>query len=360
MTSDEGCAESSKFATARQAAAQAVCGEEADSLPELLERQYYVISREQALGYQITQGQIRHRLAPGSSWQKILPGVYSTLTGPVSPDQLQMAALLFAGPEAVLTGAHAVRRHRLVCSGGNVVDVLVPPSRRVASGGLVRIHRTQRMPERTFSTRAIKFVPLVRAVGDAARLMVKSDEAKALVCEAVQKGRCSPEDLAAECAAGPAIGSRLFRGALAELGEDIRSLAENDLKARIERSDLDKPMYNACLYLPDGTFLGMVDEWWPRAGVGLEVDSRQYHMSRKEYSETTDRHNRIEAAGARLLHVLPADIKQKWPTIYENIRDAIASGKRRPPPEIIAVPHDVKDIETFLQARGGFVSQPGG
>jgi hypothetical protein len=310
-----------------------------------------VIAREQALQYKITQAQIRHRLEPGGSWQKMLPGVYSTLTGQISPDQLQMGALLFAGPGAVLTGAHAVRRHRLICAGGNEVDVLVPSSCQVSSFGYARIYRTRRMPERNLSTRGIRFVPLVRAVGDAARLMVKPDEVKALVCEAVQKGRCSLAELIAECEGGPSVGSRIFRAALAELGEDIRSEAEYDLKARVERSDLDKPMYNARLYLPDGTFLGMVDEWWPRAGVGLEVDSRQYHMSRKDYSETTDRHNRIEAAGARLLHVLPADIKEKWkPTIYENLRDAIASGKRRPPPEIIAVPHHVKDVKTFLQA----------
>jgi hypothetical protein len=322
------------------------------TIAELLERQYYVITREQALQYKITRGQVRLRLEHGGSWQKILPGIYSTLTGPVSQDQLQMAALLFAGPTAVLTGAHAVRRHRLICAGGNEVDVLVLPSCRVSSRGYVRIHRTERMPDRILSTGGIRFAPLVRAVGDAARLMVKADEAKALVCEAVQKGRCSPGELIAECATGPSIGSRIFRVALAELGDDIRSQAEHDLKARIERSDLDKPMYNARLYLPDGTFLGMVDEWWSRAGVGLEVDSRQYHMSRKEHSETTDRHNRIEAAGARLLHVLPADVKEKWkPTIYESIRDAIASGKRRPPPEIIAVPRDVTDVRTFLQAR---------
>ena len=208
------------------------------------------------------------------------------------------------------------------------------------------------MPDSVVSTGEITFVPLVRAVGDAARLMVKPDHAKALVCEAVQKGRCSLEDLIAEWKVGPAIGSRIFRVALAELGNDIRSAAEGDLKARIERSDLEKPLYNARLYLPDGTFLGMVDGWWPRAGVGLEVDSRQYHMSREEYSQTTHRHNRIEAAGARLLHVLPADIKEKWkPTIYESIRDAIASGNRRPPLGIIAVPHDVKDVKAFLPTR---------
>jgi hypothetical protein len=320
------------------------------TLAVLLERQYYVITRSQGLRYGITTDQMRYRLEPGGSWQKILPGVYSTLTGPASLDQLQMAALLYAGPGAVLTGPHAVRRHHLICAGGNDVDIVVPPSCQVTSRGYVRIHRTQRMPESVLSTRGITFAPLVRAVGDAARLMVRPEHAKALVCEAVQKGRCSLEDLIAEWKAGPSIGSRMFRVALAELGEDIRSEAERDLQARIQHSDLEKPMYNARLYLPDGTFLGVVDDWWPRAAVGLEVDSRQYHMSRREHSQTMERHNRIEAAGARLLHVLPADIKEKWkPTIYENIRDAIASGNRRPPLDIIAIPHDAKDAKTFLQ-----------
>jgi hypothetical protein len=37
-----------------------------------------------------------------------------------------MAALLHAGPYGVITGATAVRRHRLRCAGLNEVDVLVP------------------------------------------------------------------------------------------------------------------------------------------------------------------------------------------------------------------------------------------
>lgn len=319
-------------------------------LAALLEQQYYVITRAQALRHAFTAAQIRTRLRPGGSWQKILPGVYSTLTGPVSADQLQMAALLYAGPGAVLTGAHAVRRHRLICPGGNDVDVLVPHDCQVRTCKHVRIHRTKRMPERVLTTGGIRYAPLARAVGDAVRLMVKVDEAKSLVAEAVQKGRCSLADLIAEWNAGPAIGSAIFRAALAELRDDIRSEAERDLKLRIGRSDLDPPLYNACLYLPDGTFLGMVDVWWGRAGVGLDVDSRQYHMSRADHSRTTERHNRIEAAGVRLLHVLPADVREKWqPTIYEVIRDAIASGKRRPPLEIVAMACNVGGVTAFPQ-----------
>lgn len=321
-----------------------------EQLADLLEKQYNVISRSQALKYGITEDAIHHKLKRGS-WQRIVPGVYSTVTGLITVDQRHMAALLYAGEDAVITGSHAVRRHHLTCPGGNDVDVLVPESTRVKSYGYIRIQRTQRMPSAVFATKGIRFAPLARAVGDAARLMVKPEDARALVCEAVQKGRCTVEDLIADLKAGPTIGSALFRGALKELSDGIRSEAERDLKVRIDRSDLEKPMYNARLFLPDGTFLGMVDTWWQRAGVAGEVDSRQYHMSARDYSKTQARHNKIEAAGVHMLHFLPMDIKRDWPSIYMNIRDAISSGKRNPPLQIIAVPPDVKDIKAYLMTK---------
>jgi hypothetical protein len=208
-----------------------------------------------------------------------------------------------------------------------------------------------RMPTSVSFSKGIKFAPLARAVGDAARLMLQRDHVQSVVCAAVQKGKCPPEDLIAELRAGPAAGSALFRAALAGLVAGIRSEAEQDLKYRIERSGLDQPMYNANLYLPDGTFLGTVDEWWQRAGVALEVDSLQYHFKAADYLMTTRRHNRIEAAGVNLLHFLPMDIKQDWLQIRTTIRDAIASGLRRPPLPIIAVPQDVRDHKAYLLTR---------
>jgi hypothetical protein len=315
--------------------------------------QYHVITRRQARKYGITETGLRHRLKDGGDWQKILPGVYSTLTGPVTQDQKQMAALLYAGPKAILTGAWAVRRYHLECAGLNDIHVLVSPGRRVKSFSYVQIQRTYRMPETVSRAKAIKFAPLVRAVGDAARLMLRRDQVQSLVCAAVQKGKCPLEDLIAEWKAGPNAGSALFRAALAELAAGIRSEGERDLKMLIERSGVEQPMYNARLFLLDGTFLAMVDAWWQRAGVAGEVDSLQYHFEARDYSETVQRRNRIEAAGVHVLQFLPADIREQWPVHRIRLRDAIASGKRNPPLPIIAVPHDVKDVKAYLLTKMG-------
>ncbi|HTU72464.1 MAG TPA: hypothetical protein VMG38_02995 [Trebonia sp.] len=295
---------------------------------------------------------MRYRLRSDGPWRKVLPGVYATTTGVMTDDQRQMAALLYAGKGAVLTGSAAVRRHRLTCPGLNEVQVLVPQGVHVASRDYVQILRTWRMPERTYSTNLIKFAPLPRAVGDAARAMQRPEHARAVVCEAVQKGTgCTLEDLVAELKAGPVAGSRLFRAALADLSHGIRSEAERDLKLLIDRTDLPTPIYNARLYLCDGTFLGMVDAWWPRAGVGAEVDSRQYHMGAGDYSATMARHNRIEGAGVHLFHFLPRDIRPLWPQLLATIRNAIIEGVRRPPLPIITVPAEVTDVRTFLLAK---------
>ena len=120
---------------------------------------------------------------------------------------------------------------------------------------------------------------------------------RAVVAEAVQNGRCDLGSLISELNEGPSTGSRALRMALGEVGDGIRSAAEADLKTLIRRSDLERPMYNATLYAADGTFLGIADAWWARAGVVAEVDSRQYHLSPEDYARTTQRHNHMTAYG---------------------------------------------------------------
>ncbi len=324
---------------------------DAKRLARILSQQYNVIARHQALVCGVTASALKHKLRNGGPWRKILPGVYVTVTGPATVDQREMAALLFAGPRAVITGAAAVRRHRLQCAGLNEVDVLVPVEVRRQSAGFVRIQHTARMPENVWSTCGIRFVPLARAVADAARVMKRFEDVQAVVCEAVQRGRCSLDDLIAELDSGPTPGSRWLREALAEISAGIRSLAERDLKRVIDRSDLEKPMYNPRLYTFEGEFLGIPDAWWQRAGVAAEVDSRQYHASAKDHEATVARHNRMEAAGIHMLHFLPRNIKPEQRIIVANLRDAIEAGYRNPPLPIVAVPAEEADDAAYLIAQ---------
>jgi hypothetical protein len=325
-----------------------------EMLGRFLANQYNVVARHQALKCGVTPSALRHKLRKGGPWQKILPGVYAANTGTVTPEQREMAALLHAGRTSVITGAAAVRRHRLPCAGLNEIDVLVPVGVRVQSTGFAQIQHTHRMPKDVWSTRGLRFAPAARAVADAAREMTRFEDVQALVCRAVQHGTCTLEDLVEELRTDPTIGSRYFRAALHELSADIRSVAEKDLKNIINGSNIERPLCNPRLYLFDSgkfRFLGIPDAWWQRAGVAAEVDSRQYHMEAADYAETMARHNHMESVGIHMLHVLPINIRPMRRTILAQIKTAIEAGCLRPELPIIAVPASVKNEKAYLLAR---------
>jgi hypothetical protein len=311
---------------------------DSERLGRIAREQYGVVGRGQALDCGVSRSAVGYLLRQKGPWRKIVPGVYATTTGDMTPDQRAMAALLHAGQGSVITGAVAVRRHHLRCAGLNEVDVLVPTGVRVQSTGFVRIIHTSRMPESFYSTGQIRFACPARAVADATRGMSRLSDVRAVVAEAVHRGRCDLASLTSELNEGPSAGSRALRIAISEVGDGIRSAAESDLKELIDRSDLEQPIYNPALYAADGTFLGIADAWWQRAGVIAEVDSRQYHLSPADYERTTMRHNHLASYGINLLHFLPSTLKQKSPTVIANLAGAITRGNNRPALPIVAIP----------------------
>lgn len=242
----------------------------AERLRYVLEAQREVITRRQALLCGMPHSTLDRYVAPGGRWQRLLPGVYLAVTGTATQDQREMAALLYAGPRSLLTGSAAMRRHRLRPAGPDVVDVLIPWHRTRQSTGFVRVHRTRRMPERLYVTGKIRFAKPARAVADAARSLTRFDDVRHVVCEAVQRKACTVAELTDELRAGPTAGAALFREALAEIGDGVRSVAEADFRQLIMRSGLPEPMFNAQLFDAEGVFIATVDAWWPESGVPSE------------------------------------------------------------------------------------------
>src|SRR5580704_9133889 len=313
-------------------------GFDVERLRRVLQAQHQVITREQALLCGMTPSTLKRYVAPGGRWQRLLPGVYVAVTGTVTQDQRETAALLYAGPRSLITGPAAVRRHRLTAPGPNVVDVLIPWDRRRQSAGFVRVRRTRRMPERGYVTGKIRFATPPRAVADAARSLTRFDDVRQVVCEAVQRRACSVAELTKELETGPVQGSALFREALAEVGDGVRSVAEADFRLLILSSDLPRPVFNAQLFDADGIFIAIVDAWWQEAGVAAEIDSRAYHLAAADQDRTTERHDRLAAHGILTLHFPPKRIKTDAPGIVSELQSAIDKGLARPPLPITAVP----------------------
>jgi Transcriptional regulator, AbiEi antitoxin len=103
-----------------------------------------VVSRAQAREAGLSEGGIRHRVATGR-WQRVYPGVYATFSGPL-PNQARLwAAVLYAGPGAVLSHETAAEFQRLIDEPAPLIHLTVPAARQaVPRQGLV-IHRARRV-----------------------------------------------------------------------------------------------------------------------------------------------------------------------------------------------------------------------
>jgi hypothetical protein len=262
----------------------------------------------------------------GGPWQVLFPGVYLA-AGPGSPtaDQLDMAALVYAGDRSMITGAAALRRYGILPGAAGIVDVLVPASSNRADCGYVRIHRTRRLPTRLAAQGPIRYTMIPRAVTDAALQAGNQRDMRAIVAAGVHRGRCPLDDLVTELGQSRLRGSVLLRSVIADLAAGIMSSPEGDLMDLIKRSGLPDPVYNPRLYL-NGEFLTMPDAWWEAVGVAAEVDSREYHFDEAAWDETMRRHDRMTAAGIRVLHFSPARIRADPDWVMETIRETLGSG----------------------------------
>jgi hypothetical protein len=306
-------------------------------LQKLLAAHNEVISRSQALACGIPRSTITTWCKPNGKWQKLLPGIYLTVTGKPTLDQRAVAALLYAGPRSVITGPTAIRQHRLRSPGPDTIDVLVPWTVKRQSTGFVQIHRTRRMP-RFHATGAIRFAVTARAVADAARGFTSLDDVRAVVAEAVQKRHCTIAEIGHELEAGPSRGAVFLRTALAEVRAGIRSAAEARFLKLIKSSDLPMPMFNAWLATADGTFIAEVDAWWADAGVAVEIDSQEFHFYRADWLETNARHSRMLKHGILPHHFPPSRISTDPDGILDELRSSIGKGLQRPRLPIVAMP----------------------
>jgi hypothetical protein len=271
---------------------------------------------------------LQHRLRAGGPWQKLMPGVYVAVTGGVSTNQREMGALLHAGPQSVLTGLAAARRHGISGPTSTTVDVLVPAKLRPQSTSFVRVWRTWRMPAEVCVASEIRYVPPARAVADAVRAMTNLRDARALVAQAIQRQRCSIAQLEAELAQGPVKGSAALRAALEEVRAGVRSAPEGDLRRLIKRGRIPMPVFNARLYA-GRKLVAVVDAWWEEAGVGAEVDSREYHYAAEDWQGTIRRHDRLVAHGVLLLHFTPQQIRTAPDEVTAQVQAALAAGRGR-------------------------------
>ena len=258
---------------------------------------------------------VRRRILRGA-WQQPCPNVVCRTTGALTSGQWMQAAIAHGGPGAMLSHRTAGALWGFT-AWALPVHVVVPHGRRVPGGDQVTVHQSRR----DCTPRLVEgmlVTPPARTAVDMALDLDSSTSVAALLGRAVQTGRLSLDQLAAEVDAAPRRGSRLPRAALADLAMGSRSAAEARLLHLLRRARIPLPEMNA----PVTTRLGTryVDALWRSLGKGVEVDGQAFHLDAAAWQADLVRQNAIQSEGIVLLRIAARRLWTEPDAVIAEIR----------------------------------------
>jgi hypothetical protein len=205
-----------------------------ETLDQVLERQCHVLTRSQARHFGIGDAAIHANIA-GRRWQRVLPGVYATFTGPLSFRARVWAAVLYAGDGAVASHATAAQLWGIADNDGDTreaVHVTVPTERRVAPQAGIRVHRSARVDQARHPVLLPPRTRVEETVLDLVDEASRFEPALAAVLRAVQRRRTTPAHLRQRMTLRKKL---RWRSELAAPLDDIADGAQSILELRFGR-----------------------------------------------------------------------------------------------------------------------------
>jgi hypothetical protein len=277
-----------------------------------IDDQFRVVSRGQLNAAGIDDMAISRRVRNGE-WQRVLPATYVLGAGALSTEQRRVAAALYAGGRAQLTGATALLWYGFrYVPVTDSVHVLVPHDRRLRSTGFVIVQRALELDPAERATEHYRLTSPARAVVDLCRQRLDLRTTRAVMGEAVQRSFTTLDELEAQIRRAARSRTAVVRQAMRELCDGVRSAPEAELRALLETSKiLPRPLWNPALRAPDGGVLPTPDGYLVDAAMALEVDSRDHHADPDGWARTLRRHNALSQYGVIILHFTPRDIRQR-------------------------------------------------
>ncbi len=264
-------------------------------------------------------------------WQRLLPGVVAGHRGTSTAYERRLAAIKYAGRGAALTGLDALDDLGLPIHGvigDGKVHVLVPHENQRLSHGFALVTRTERPPTTTVR-RNLPRVGVARAVFDATRRLDDLDQVRTLVARAVQRRRCTVEELATEVRDGPRQRTALVRTVLREVGAGVRSQAEAEVRVVFRRFGVPEPRWNAAVRDADGEVVGVADGLFEEEELVIEIDSMEFHLEPAAYKRTQARQRKFVLAGKTVMPVAPSVVLRDPEPFCREVLAALALARAR-------------------------------
>lgn len=270
----------------------------------MLTEQHGVLSRRQAIVLGVTPQGIRAQVT-ANRWRRVLHGVYATFTGPLPRPARLSAALLYAGPPAMLSHRTAAEEWGMLeIRPDGPVHITVPYSRNAVSNPpAVILHRS-----RAFRYIASADTPLPKTsradtIIDLATTTPSADEARRCFTDLVSRTAVSTRSLARQLERRPPF---RHRAAIHAAFESVRGGALSALESEYATCvEFAHGLPEGARQMPfevDGRLLWedvMYDAWG--ADLSIRLDGRGFHATPGVAFRDRRRDNAAELAGRHRL-----------------------------------------------------------
>ncbi|MEV0456843.1 type IV toxin-antitoxin system AbiEi family antitoxin domain-containing protein [Catellatospora methionotrophica] len=276
-------------------------------LDALAQRQQQLLTRAQVLAAGHTDMLIYRRIQTGR-WQRALAGVYCVHGDTLTDEQRRVAAALYAGPDAQITGPSALAWYGFrALPPAQEVNLVVPHATRCRSHGFAVVKRALTLDRRARHTDLYRVVSPARAVVDTCRELRELRAVRTVMAEAVQRFRVPPRRLDDEISRAGRSRTAVARKVLAELAGGAGPAPAAQARALLAGlPELGPVLWNPRLALTDGTPLPTPGGYVPGAALAIEVDARESHPSRQDWARSLERHNALGRHGVQVLHFTPS------------------------------------------------------
>ena len=290
----------------------------------MAERQHGVVARRDLIEAGVSRHAITHRLA-GGRLHVLYRGVYAVGHSVLTRDAIRMAAVLAAGPGAVLSHRAAMAHWGLGAS--HVLEVTLGRPRRQLPG--VRVHLLPLPQDEITTERAVPITTVPRTLFDIATEASKSQVERAMHEAEVRRlnDRLSLPDILSR------YPGRNGAATISAILEDGATLTRSELESRflvfVRRMRLPKPESNVTLFVGDRWF--ECDCLWRNARVIVELDGRATHDTSLAFENDRARDRILMAHGWRVVRVTWRHLHLEPEALAYDLRTLLSSGSGTAP-----------------------------
>ena len=243
-----------------------------------------VFARWQVCAKGLDPGVVAASLRSGR-FQRLYTGVYAAFTGSPCREAELWAAVLRAGPDAVLSHQTAAELDGFAPGPSRLIHVTVPLEKRVARVPGIALHRSGRLEMARHPARTPPRTRVEETALDLAQLAITFDDAFSWISRPCAKRLTKPPLLLRAMMSRSRVRWRAeLTLALADIAKGVLSPVENRYVRNVERPH-GLPAAKRQVVITRGSRHQYLDNLYEEFGIGVELDGQAYHPAEERWRD---------------------------------------------------------------------------